>query len=199
MSAPQPIPKWLWIFPALWAISPWLFWFVYQFHKPDHADPFWLIRAASSAVLALGYLGGKALPPLIDAVRSDPREFDTIYRLLVVNSLLGLSGKGVDASSGVAALFLLQDSETRKREEAALRTAASVQSATPFYFTPELMRDWVRFVPALSNCLHHPNSDVRAEATYWVGRFSSARPRPLGPLGSASFTPLNDPIPNASY
>ena len=26
---------------VVWALSPWLVWAVYQFHKPDHADAFW--------------------------------------------------------------------------------------------------------------------------------------------------------------
>jgi ACR3 family arsenite efflux pump ArsB len=30
-----------WILIGLWVISPWLFWTVYQFHSPDHADVFW--------------------------------------------------------------------------------------------------------------------------------------------------------------
>jgi hypothetical protein len=35
-------PKWLSFVPMTWALLPWLFWCVFQFHKPDHADPFWL-------------------------------------------------------------------------------------------------------------------------------------------------------------
>jgi hypothetical protein len=28
---------------TFWALMPWLLWAVYQFHPPDHADPFWLL------------------------------------------------------------------------------------------------------------------------------------------------------------
>ena len=35
--------RWLKILPVLWALLPWFFWCVYQFHKLDHADPFWLV------------------------------------------------------------------------------------------------------------------------------------------------------------
>ena len=34
--------KWPLIASGAWALLPWLLWAVYQFHKPDHADPFWL-------------------------------------------------------------------------------------------------------------------------------------------------------------
>jgi hypothetical protein len=34
--------KWLLIIAVVWAAMPWLCWFVFQFHKPDHADVFWL-------------------------------------------------------------------------------------------------------------------------------------------------------------
>src|SRR5258706_9926737 len=34
--------KWLLIVAVVWAAMPWLFWSVYQFHNPDHADVFWL-------------------------------------------------------------------------------------------------------------------------------------------------------------
>lgn len=35
--------KWLLIVTGTWALLPWLLWLVYQFHKPDHADVFWLL------------------------------------------------------------------------------------------------------------------------------------------------------------
>ena len=35
--------KLLLIVAVIWAVMPWALWFVYQFHKPDHADPFWLL------------------------------------------------------------------------------------------------------------------------------------------------------------
>jgi hypothetical protein len=34
--------KGLLIVVVIWAVMPWALWFVYQFHKPDHADAFWL-------------------------------------------------------------------------------------------------------------------------------------------------------------
>ena len=34
--------KWLLLIPAIWGALPWVFWCVYHFHKPDHADPLWL-------------------------------------------------------------------------------------------------------------------------------------------------------------
>jgi len=34
--------RWLLILALTWAALPWVFWGVYQFHSPDHADAFWL-------------------------------------------------------------------------------------------------------------------------------------------------------------
>ncbi len=35
--------KWFLILPVwIWALLPWIFWCVYEIHKPGHADPFWL-------------------------------------------------------------------------------------------------------------------------------------------------------------
>jgi len=34
--------KWALIISSAWALLPWLLWAVYQFHKPDHADLFWM-------------------------------------------------------------------------------------------------------------------------------------------------------------
>jgi hypothetical protein len=33
---------WVWLVGSAWALLPWMFWAVYQHHKPDHADVFWL-------------------------------------------------------------------------------------------------------------------------------------------------------------
>jgi HEAT repeats len=109
--------------------------------------------ARDAAVSALGYMGKDGYPCLLEPL-DDPK---TSYA--AARSILQMSQTGVDVSSAIPGL-LLMDRETFK-----FRTAYPEH----YYFAPPMHQNPQNIIPALTNCLRHANSDVRAEAAHALG------------------------------
>jgi HEAT repeat protein len=122
------------------------------------------MESGNRAVFALGLVGKEGLPPLIEMLESGRMANDATEV-----SVIGMLGYGVDISSAVPMLLLRHH----------------------YYLWDKLKERPDFVVPALTNCLRHPNARVRAEAAnalHWLG--ATARPA-VGALLSA----LQDPDP----
>jgi HEAT repeats len=110
-------------------------------------------EARDTAMLALSYLGEDGYPCLLEALDDQKSSHSAAV------CMLWLSEHGVDVSSAVPRLLLV-DRETYK----------TAHSGPEYYYcVPRLDGSYQQLIPALTNCLQHTNSDVRAEAAHALG------------------------------
>jgi hypothetical protein len=109
--------------------------------------------ARGAAMWALGYMGKDGFPCLLEAL--DDQKANDWAALCIMQ----MAQTGVDVSSAIPGLLLV-DRETHK-----FRTAFPEH----YYFVPPMHQNPQNIIPALTNCLRHTNSDVRAEAAHALG------------------------------
>jgi hypothetical protein len=107
---------------------------------------------------ALSYIGRDGFPTLLAAMGSPKTEFDAAERMDA------LAKQGVDIGPAMPELLLI-DRRTRADVENYEKANPRSQYYDPVFVTPGLLDENRPFlIPALTNCLHHTNSDVRVEA-----------------------------------
>jgi HEAT repeat protein len=121
-------------------------------------------------MVALSYVGKDGFPPLLTALENPTKKYGA------AECIVHMSGEGVDISPAMPKL-LLMDRET-KEQVIKSWPGGAVYHDSNFYSLPGLLDQNRPFlIPALTNCLHHTNSDVRVEAAKALGfLYSNARP-----------------------
>lgn len=126
------------------------------------------------AMEALGSIGKDAFPMLIAAL-GNPKT-----QCRAADAINHMAKNGVDISAAIPA-FLLIDRQTAEHVKE-LEQANALPLYVDYYYALSslLFENRPFFIPALTNCLHHPNNDVRVEAAKALGRLGEAA-RPAVP------------------
>jgi hypothetical protein len=126
------------------------------------------------AMDALSHIGREAFPTLLVAMGNRKTEFGAALRMS------RLAEQGVDIGPAMPALLLI-DRHTREHFQKAEKMNSGPLFYDPLHVTSTLLSENRPFlIPALTNCLHHTNSDVRVEAAEALGSLRD-RARPAVP------------------
>ncbi len=120
------------------------------------------LRVRAATIAALEVIGGKAVPPLVDVLRDD--DADVRFNAVAMLGRLGAStphsrgakstlGDRADVVTSALVRVLLNDEESRVREEAAVSLNALEH-----------------FAPAMLEALRDPSASVRAAVAYAIER-----------------------------
>ena len=120
------------------------------------------------AMDALRWMGKDGFPPLLAAL-DEPRT-----KTLAAYRIGQMPDNHVDISAAFPGLLLI-DRHTRQGIEQAEKAGTMPKYYDPLYVMPYEGSPFL--IPGLMNCLHHTNSDVRAEAARALGSlYDKARP-----------------------
>jgi hypothetical protein len=111
--------------------------------------------ARDAAIWATAHIGKDGFPVLLAALE-DRKTSDK-----AAVCISQMSQAGSDISRAIPGLLLL-DHQTHK-------LAAQYPGFAHVYWIPRVDQNFRDMIPSLANCLHHTNSDVRAEAAYALG------------------------------
>jgi hypothetical protein len=120
---------------------------------------------------ALSYIGKEGFPPLLAALNDPRTKYDA------ARCIERMSNEGGDIGPAIPALLLIDRStaeHARKRREA---NPGGLERDYMYFISYLLFENRPFLIPALTNGLHHTNSDVRVEAAEALGRlYYKARP-----------------------
>jgi hypothetical protein len=119
------------------------------------------------AIAAMGHIGKDAFPYLLRALE------DRKTRDIAAWSIVNLPRMGADISPAIPA-FLLIDRETAEQEKKFGKfNSPTLHPGFDYLFWVLLSENRPFLIPALTNCLHHTNNDVRVEAAKTLGRLGT--------------------------
>jgi len=120
------------------------------------------------AMDALSYIGKDAFPALLAALGTPNTNFKAAM------CIREMAERGVDISPAIPALLLI-DRATEERAKNFRKANPRGPEFDYLYVMPRLLFENrpLFLIPALTNCLHHPNSDVRVEAAKALGRLGT--------------------------
>jgi hypothetical protein len=131
------------------------------------------------AMDALSYIGRDAFPVLLAALENPKTKMDA------ATAICRLAREGVDIGPAIPTLLLL-DRQTEDDEKKYKQTYRTLHTGYEYVLDGLLVGNRPFLIPALTNCLHHPNYDVRVEAAKALGR--------LGPAARGAAPALKDAL-----